>query len=102
MHLEDEEILPSLSADWITSQVLERLFSFPNKASCKGILPLCVVLVINDNPYGLMFSLSLYEGIFHKVLLVVHVLVSSMDAMKIKIYLVYWHQDHRFEDIYVI
>ena len=33
---------------------------------CKGILPLCVVLVTNDNPYGLMFSLSLYEGIFRK------------------------------------
>jgi hypothetical protein len=33
---------------------------------CKGILPLCVVLVINDNPYGLIFSLSLYEGIFHR------------------------------------
>jgi len=25
---------------------------------CKGTLPLCVVLVINDNPYGLMFFLS--------------------------------------------
>jgi hypothetical protein len=25
-----------------------------------------------------------------------------MDAMKIKVYLVYWHQDHRFEDTYVI
>ena len=33
---------------------------------CKCTLPLCVVLVINDNPYGLMFSLSLYEGIFHR------------------------------------
>ncbi|KAK1647437.1 hypothetical protein QYE76_065242 [Lolium multiflorum] len=41
---------------------------------CKGTLPLCVVLV----------------------LLALHVLDSSMDAMKIKIYLVYWHQDHRF------
>ena len=30
-----------------------------------------------------------------------HVLDSSMDAMKIKIYLVYWHQDHRYEDIYM-
>jgi hypothetical protein len=26
--------------------------------SCKGQLPLSVFLVINDNPYGLMFSLS--------------------------------------------
>jgi hypothetical protein len=25
---------------------------------CKGILPLSVFLVINDNPYGLMFLLS--------------------------------------------
>jgi hypothetical protein len=25
---------------------------------CKGKLPLSVLLVINDNPYGLMFSLS--------------------------------------------
>jgi hypothetical protein len=25
---------------------------------CKGKLPLSVFLVINDNPYGLMFSLS--------------------------------------------
>ena len=31
-----------------------------------AIMPLCVVLVINDNPYGLMFSLSLYEVIFHR------------------------------------
>ena len=38
----------------------------PFGGKCKGILPLCVVLVINDNPYGLMFSLSLYEGIFHR------------------------------------
>ena len=60
---------------------------------CKGTLPLCVVLVINDNPYGLMFSLSLYEGIFHKVMLVVHVLDSSMDAMKVEIYIENWHQD---------
>ena len=28
-----------------------------------------------------------------------HVLDSSMDAMKIMIYLEFWHQDHRFIDI---
>jgi hypothetical protein len=27
---------------------------------CKGKLPLSVFLVINDNPYGLMFSLSFF------------------------------------------
>ena len=31
-------------------------------------------------------------------MLVVYVLDSSMDAMKIKIYLEYWHQDHRVEE----
>jgi hypothetical protein len=31
----------------------------------KGTLPLRVFLVINDNPCGLIFSSSLYEGIFH-------------------------------------
>ena len=31
-------------------------------------------------------------------MLVVHVLDSSMDAMKIKIYHEYWHQDLRFEE----
>jgi hypothetical protein len=64
---------------------------------CKGILPLCVVLVMNDNLYGLMFSLSLYEGIFHWWL-VVHVFDSSMHSMKIKIYLEFWHQDHQCEE----
>jgi hypothetical protein len=29
--------------------------------NCKGTLPLSMFLVINDNPYGLMFSLCLYE-----------------------------------------
>ena len=42
------------------------VINYQNGGDCKGILPLCVVLVINDNPYGLMFSLSLYEGIFHR------------------------------------
>jgi hypothetical protein len=36
-------------------------------ALCKGTLPLCVFWVINnDNSYGIMFSLSLYEEIFHR------------------------------------
>ena len=42
------------------------VINYQNGGDCKGTLPLCVVLVINDNPYGLMFSLSLYEGIFHR------------------------------------
>lgn len=42
------------------------VINYQNGGDCKGILPLCVVLVINDNPYGLMFSLSLYERIFHR------------------------------------
>jgi hypothetical protein len=29
-----------------------------DEAICKGKLPLSVFLVINDNPYGLIFSLS--------------------------------------------
>jgi hypothetical protein len=33
--------------------------------NCKGILPLYVVLLIDENSYGMMFSLSLYEGVFH-------------------------------------
>ena len=44
----------------------EIVINYQNGGDCKGTLPLCVVLVINDNPYGLMFSLSLYEGIFHR------------------------------------
>jgi hypothetical protein len=39
------------------------VINYQNGGDCKGNLPLCVVLVINDNPYGLMFPLSLYEGI---------------------------------------
>jgi hypothetical protein len=31
-------------------------------------------------------------------MLVVHVLDSSMDAMKIEIYLEYWQQDHPFKE----
>ena len=42
------------------------VIKYQNGGDCKGTLPLCVVLVINDNSYGLMFSLSLYEGIFHR------------------------------------
>ena len=74
------------------------VINYQNGGDCKGTLPLCVVLVINDNPYGLMFSLSLYEGIFSIDFLEDYVLDSSMDAMKIKIYRVYWHQDHQFEE----
>jgi hypothetical protein len=32
----------------------------------------------------------------------VHVLVLNVDAVKIKICLEYWHQDHPFEEIYMI
>ena len=42
------------------------VINYQNRGDCKGTLSLCVVLVINDNPYGLMFSLSLYEGICHR------------------------------------
>jgi len=45
--------------------LIEIVINYQNGGDCKGKLPLCVVLVINDNPYGLMFSLSLYEVIFH-------------------------------------
>ena len=44
--------------------LVEIVINYQNGGDCKGKMPLCVVLVINDNPYGLMFSLSLYEGIF--------------------------------------
>jgi hypothetical protein len=60
---------------------------------CKDKLPLSVFLVINDNPYGLMFSLS-YEGIIHRNCLKSMCWIQGLDAMKIKIYLKYWHQDH--------
>jgi hypothetical protein len=33
---------------------------------CQCILPRCVFLVTNDNLYGLMFPLNLYEGIFYR------------------------------------
>jgi hypothetical protein len=36
------------------------------------------------------------------VLLEEHVLDSSVDATKIKIYLEYWHQDHGFEEMKMI
>ena len=39
----------------------EIVINYQNGGDCKGTLPLCVVLVINDNSYGLMFLLSLYE-----------------------------------------
>jgi hypothetical protein len=38
--------------------LVEIVINYQNGGDCKGTLPLCVVLVINDNPYGLMFSLS--------------------------------------------
>jgi hypothetical protein len=34
------------------------VINYQNGGDCKGTLPLSVFLVINDNPYGLMFSLS--------------------------------------------
>jgi hypothetical protein len=71
-------------------QVLERNF--------KGILLLSVFLVINDNTYRLMFSLSFIWRNIPYVLLEDHVLDSSVDSMKIKIYLQDWHQDHRIEE----
>ena len=40
--------------------LVEIVINYQNGGDCKGTLPLCVVLVINDNPYGLMFSLSFY------------------------------------------
>ena len=49
--------------------LVEIVINYQNGGDCKGKMPLCVVLVINDNPYGLMFSLSLYEGIFHRYFL---------------------------------
>jgi hypothetical protein len=33
------------------------VINYQNGGDCKGKLPLSVFLVINDNPYGLMFSL---------------------------------------------
>jgi hypothetical protein len=62
--------------------------------ACKGTWPLCVFLVINDNPYGLIFLLSLYEGIAHMNCLKSMCWIQVLDAMKIKIYVKYWHQDH--------
>jgi hypothetical protein len=62
---------------------------------CKGTLPLCVVLIINDNPYGLIFSLSLYEVIAHKNCLKSMCWIQALDAMEIKIYVKYWHQEYK-------
>jgi hypothetical protein len=36
------------------------------------------------------------------VMVVVHVLDSSVDAMNINIYLEYWHQHHRFQEKNII
>jgi hypothetical protein len=38
--------------------LVEIVINYKNGGDCKGKLPLSVFLVINDNPYGLMFSLS--------------------------------------------
>jgi hypothetical protein len=45
-----------------------------------------------------MKECSIYISSF----LVLCVLDSSVDVMKIMIYLDYWHQDHRLEDNYII
>jgi len=37
--------------------LVEIVINYQNGGDCKGTLPLSVFLVINDNPYGLMFSL---------------------------------------------
>jgi hypothetical protein len=55
------------------------------------LIHLCVLLVINDNPYGLIFSLSLYEGIAHRNCLRSLYWIQILDAMEIKIYVKYWH-----------
>jgi hypothetical protein len=54
--------------EWQGGQVLggEAEEAPRSRPHCKGRFSLCVVLVINDNLYGLMFSLSLYEGILHR------------------------------------
>jgi hypothetical protein len=57
-------------------------------------LPLCVILVINDNPHGLIFSLILYEGIAHRNCLKSMCWIHALDAMERNIYVKYWHQDH--------
>jgi hypothetical protein len=44
---------PRLPRGWLGGQIWE----LDPVAACKGKLPLSVFLVINDNPYGLMFSL---------------------------------------------
>jgi hypothetical protein len=36
---------------------VEIVINYQNGGDCKGNLPLSMLLVINDNPYGLMFSL---------------------------------------------
>jgi hypothetical protein len=59
---------------------------------------ICLVLVTYDNPY----CKFLYEGIFDKYFLKIMCRYSSMDFMKINIYLKHWHQDHRFEDMNMI
>jgi hypothetical protein len=38
--------------------LVEIVINYQNGGDCKCISPSCVVLVINDNPYGLMFVLS--------------------------------------------
>jgi hypothetical protein len=45
---------------------------------CKGKLPLSVFLVINDNPYGLIFSLSFLWRNCSEELLEVHLLDSRL------------------------
>jgi hypothetical protein len=41
-----------------TQHIVEFGFPFMTLYQVKGHVPPCVVLVINDNPYGLMFALS--------------------------------------------
>ena len=47
--------------------LVEIVINYQNGGDWKGTLPPCVVLVINDNPYGLMiFYWAIFEGIFHR------------------------------------
>jgi hypothetical protein len=65
-------------------------------------IPSSMVLVINDNLYGLMFSLSLLWRNHLLRMFEDHVLDSRLDYINIKIYFEYWHQDNRFEEMNMI
>jgi hypothetical protein len=51
-------IIKNSAEDIFDERAVDAFSIVLRRSDCKGKLPLSVLLVINDNPYGLMFSLS--------------------------------------------